>query len=126
MALWRNNTEGNMEKENVNPADPLCWEKNQKHHNQTVCALAVALLCALVLALLVLDFRFERPFAAGVDTNTEPLSAPPWYSHFDSRGRTLGPETPESLKQVVNPLIPLSLGSRHAPRRMSRCAPQAG
>ena len=80
MALWRNNAEGNMEKENVNLADPLCWEKNQKHHNQTVCALAVAILCALILALLVLDFRFEWPFAAGVDTNAEPLSEPPWYS----------------------------------------------
>ena len=73
MALWYSNASGNTKENNLNPAGPLSWEKNQKLHNQTVCALAVALLCALLLALLVLDFRFERPFIFGSQSEATPL-----------------------------------------------------
>ena len=64
----------NEEEESLDSAGQFSWEKNQKLQNQTVCALAVAILCALILALLVLDIRFETPFVSGSNSEAEPLT----------------------------------------------------
>jgi CDP-diglyceride synthetase len=75
MALWHTQINARSEEEeSLDSADQYSWEKNQKLQNQTVCALAVALLCALILALLVLDIRFETPFVSGSDSEAEPLT----------------------------------------------------
>ena len=88
MALCQTHPDGREDQAKPDPGDLVAWKPDPKLQNQTICALAVALLCAFILALLVIDFRLEVPFTTSATSPVESSSGsfPPAASGQAERG----------------------------------------